>query len=289
MPKKAATAGPDDTTRAADPYERKEALAIREWKEEEPGVLDKAFGVALQPLAWLLRAVVPESAVRAVLDAVNALAERLTDTADIKRDGGVANIIELRSKDLELSDGMANEVHNWAILAGTSEGAGTGVFGILTAPIDIPAILTIAIRTIHKIGLCYGYECTSQEDKQFVLGILAASGANEVAEKVAALTVLRSIQIALTKQTWKLMAQKAAQTQFSKEAAIIAVRNLAKQLGINLTKRKALAAIPVIGAVVGGSVNGWYVKEVGWAARRIFQERWLVDNHTDVGLDLVGE
>jgi hypothetical protein len=72
---------------------------------------------------------------------------------------------------------------------------------------------------------------------------------------------------------------KAARERLSKEAAIIGIRNLAKQLGINLTKRKALAAIPVIGATIGGTVNGWYLKEVGWAARRAFQERWLIDNN----------
>jgi hypothetical protein len=39
-----------------------------------------------------------------------------------------------------------------------------------------------------------------------------------------------------------------------------------------------------LGAVVGAAVNGWYIKEVGWAARRAYQERWLVENHkaTDV-------
>ena len=29
--------------------------------------------------------------------------------------------------------------------------------------------------------------------------------------------------------------------------------------------------------MVGGSANGWWMKEVGWAARRAFQERWLLD------------
>ena len=57
------------------------------------------------------------------------------------------------------------------------------------------------------------------------------------------------------------------------------IKNLAKQLGVNLTKRKALHAIPAIGALVGASVNGWYIKEVGWTARRAFQERWLLENH----------
>ena len=99
-----------------------------------------------------------------------------------------------------------------------------------------------------------------------------------MADKIAALTTLRTIEVVLAKQTWEAMARKAASDKMSKEAAIIGVKNLAKQLGINLTKRKALQIIPAIGAFVGGSVNGWYMKDVGWAARRAFQERWLVDS-----------
>lgn len=71
------------------------------------------------------------------------------------------------------------------------------------------------------------------------------------------------------------MNQKAVASKLSQEGGVIALRNLAKQLGVNLTKRKALAIVPAIGALVGGSANGWWIKEVGWAARRSFQERWL--------------
>lgn len=173
---------------------------------------------------------------------------------------------------------MADEVHDWAIGLAVVEGTATGAFGILGAPVDVLAIITIAMRTIHKIGVCYGYECETEADRQFVLGILAASGANSIEEKIAALTTLRALEVLIAKQTWKSMAEKAAQSQLSKEAAIIGIKNLAKQLGINITKRRALAAIPAIGALIGGSINGWYIKDVGWAARRAFQERWLRDN-----------
>lgn len=218
------------------------------------------------------------NAIRGVLDCANCAAEWLADSKDIKRDGEVENINDLRYKDLKLSDKLADEVHNWAIGLAVTEGAAAGAIGILSTPVDIPAIITIALRTIHKIGLCYGYECTTKDDKDFVLAIMAASGANSMEEKVAALAVIKALEEVLAKQTWKAMAEKAIQQQLSKEAAIISLRNLAKQLGINITKRRALASIPVIGALVGGSVNGWYIKEVGWAAKHAFQERWLIEN-----------
>ncbi len=259
-------------------YERKQLDAIQRWKAEEPGVVNKAFGIAVEPLAWLVDQVVPEAAVRGALDFTSTAAKWLADTGHIVRDADVRSIEELRTKDLGLSDNLANGVHNWAIGIAVAEGGATGIWGILGAPIDIPAVLTIALRTIHKIGVCYGYECETDPDQKFILGVMSASGANTMNEKIAALSALRSIQVVLAKVAWKKMAEKAAQNQLSKEAAILAVKNLAKQLGMNLTKRKALGAIPYIGAAIGGSVNGWYIKEVGWAARRAFQERWLIEN-----------
>lgn len=229
--------------------------------------------------SWVFRKVIPQKAIQGAIDGASSLGQWLSDSKDLLRDGKVNQISELKNKDLELSDKLANEVHNWAIGIATAEGAATGLGGIFTAAVDIPAIITIAMRTIHKMGMCYGYECNSEQDKQFVLAILAASGANSIEEKVAALTTLRTIEVAIAKQTWKAMAEKAAQSKLSKEAAIIGIRNLAKQLGVNLTKRQALQAIPAIGALVGASVNGWYIKDVGWAAHRAFQERWLIDNH----------
>jgi hypothetical protein len=269
-------AGGDD--RGLSQYERQQVQAIELWNKEEPSVVSKTLGLMVEPMAWLIQKLVPQSAIMGALSLADAAAVWMTDTDDILRDAHVGRIEDLVGKELKLSDDMADEVHNWAIGLAVAEGTGTGVFGVFGAPIDIPAIITLALRTIHKIGTCYGYECKTPEDAQFAYGIMSASGANSIEEKLAALTALTAIETMLLKQTWKAMAEKAAQSQFSKEAAVIALRNLAKQLGVNITKRKALAAIPAIGALVGGSVNGWYIKDVGWAARRAFQQRWLRDS-----------
>ncbi len=75
--------------------------------------------------------------------------------------------------------------------------------------------------------------------------------------------------------------KKGAEAAMSKEGVVLAIKNLSKQLGINLTKRKALQAIPVIGTAVGASVNSVYIKDIGWAARRTYQELWLKQKYPD--------
>lgn len=260
------------------PYERDQVIAINRWKSQEPWVVSKVFGVVLSPVTWLIRMVVPTAAVRGVLDFSSSVAGWLTDTKDVVRDAGLHSVAELKTHDLETSDALANDVHNWAIGLATTEGAVAGAVGLPGLLLDIPAVIVIALRTIHKIGVCYGFEVKSKGDKDFILAVLAESGANDMNEKLAALTTLREIEVSLAKQSWKMMAETAAANSISKEAGIIGVKSLARQLGINLTKRKALQAIPILGAVVGASANGWYIKEVGWSARHAFQERWLLEN-----------
>ncbi len=225
-------------------YESREIREIKKWKAKEPSVIDKTLGIVVEPLSWMVRKIVPDAALLGALNLARLTASMTVDKEDILRDGGVEEIEHLRRKNVKLSDRLADEVHNWAIGIATVEGAGTGFFGIFGAPVDIPALVTISLCTIEQVGLCYGYEVNTKQEEDFVMGILSAAGANSMEEKLGALLAIRSIQQALVKQTWKKMAETAAKNQMSKEGAIIALRNLAKQLSINITKRKALARSP---------------------------------------------
>lgn len=259
-------------------YESGQFSEIVEWQQKTPSVIAQAMNKALAPVSWLISTVIPTKAISGALVAFDGIAQFLTDSNDIKRDGAVDSIEELRHKDLQLSDKMANEVHNWANAVATTEGGATGVFGLPGIIADIPALITMSMRVIHKIGLCYGYECNTEAEKKFILGIMSAAGANTVEEKTVAISTLQAMSVAITKTTWKKMAEKAAQNKYGIDAAILAIRAIAKQLGINLTKRKSLQAIPVVGAGVGAAMNLAFINDIAWAARRSYQERWLTDN-----------
>lgn len=254
-------------------YEQEQYDAIKKWQAEEPGIVSQAMGVISKPFVWLAEQIIPQKAIEGALSGASGLAQWLTDVDDIKRDGNVNSISDLRYKDLELSDKLANEVHNWAIGIAATEGGVAGATGLPGMIADIPAIVTQGLRVIYKIGICYGFEPKSEEDKNFVLGIMSAAGANTMQEKNMAVLLLKQIGVMLTKTAWKNMAQKGAVG-----AAVIALKNLVKQIGINLTKRKALQAIPGIGAAVGATMNAQFINDIAWAARRSFQERWLRDN-----------
>jgi len=258
-------------------YERTQVIAIESWRAEPPSLGGQTLVRVLSPAVYLVDKLIPPAAFERAIESARWAAQRLTDTNDILKSAQVASLAELRqSASLETCDALSQSVERWALGLAASEGALTGAVGAWGMMVDIPAAITLAYRTIYKIGLCYGY-APGEIDQGIVHGVLAASGANTMQEKVAALACLSAIRSALHQQSWTMLANKAAEHAFSREGAIIAVRSLARQLGINLTKRKALQAIPVIGAAVGASVNAWYMRDVTIAARRSFQARRLAE------------
>jgi hypothetical protein len=265
-------------TRNLSEYEEEQIRVIDEWKTGRPSGINTALGFVMFPISVLIQSIIPQAAIRDCLRGASATAERFADESAVLRKGDVPEIEVLRRKDLRLSDQLANEIHNWAIGVASAEGAGSGMWGIYGLALDIPFIITFALRTIHKIGLCYGYRNRDEQGKRFVLALLSAASANTVSEKAEAVKLLRAIDVMIAKQTVKAVVEKAVQQQLGKEAVLLSMKNLGRQLGINITERKVLQAIPAIGAAVGGSVNAWFINDVAWAARRAFQERWLIEN-----------
>ncbi|MBF1426183.1 MAG: EcsC family protein [Prevotella histicola] len=260
-------------------YEKQQYDLITEWENKEPSVVSKLVSTILSPVSNLISIVVPEKAIEGAIDAANATAQYLTDTADVLRDGKVESIAELRTKDLKLSDQIADTVHNWAIGIAVTEGAATGSIGLPGMAVDIPFVITLALRTIHKIGVCYGFNAdasNAEEEKAFALGVLSAASASTLTEKTGFILGLKQISLLIQKNAWKKLAEMSSANLLAK--GVINIKQAAKIIGVNLTKRKASQAIPVIGAGVGASMNASFINDIAWAARRSFQRRWLEEN-----------
>jgi hypothetical protein len=155
----------------------------------------------------------------------------------VLKEAGVTTAAELKQLQLRDLDGLAKGFHQWTIGYAVAEGAASGALGLPRIGMDVPLLVTMALRTVQGIGICYGYMSDDEAERGFALGVLAAAGANSLQEKTAALLFLKQLQVTIMKNTFRTMAAKAEEQSFSKEAAIIALRNLARQLGVNLTKR----------------------------------------------------
>lgn len=254
-------------------YEAKQTAEIEAWKRAKPSILQRRFGKLSARADWIIDRVVPYIPLGQAFDWLDATALRMVDERDLLKSAGVTDLEDLRSMDLALSDRLAENNHRWAVGVGAAEGAITGATGMMGLAADIPAIITLALRTIYRTGVCYGFDIRAQ--KGVALGILAVSGANSMAEKNQALSSLEQEHVV----TLKAPDQRTQRIAESGDATRVTIKQVSQQLGTNLAKRKVLQTIPMLGAVVGGSVNAWYIRDVSWAARRVFQEQWLRQNH----------
>lgn len=243
-----------------DEYIEKQLVEISKWEQQKPSVVNTGMNKIFSPMSKFTRKVIPEVVVEKAIYHAYDIGQKLASKNDILKNAGVDTIEELRHKDLALSDKLASSVHKWAIGFAGSEGFATGLGGTAT----MVAVIVLAFRTIHKIAMCYGYEVKSAEDKEFVLNILSVSGANDMKEKKEALLALKS----------DFLQKKIIEEVLMSNL----VKKVAKQLGINLTKRKLMQIMPIIGAGIGAAVNASYINDIAWTARRSYQLKWLADN-----------
>ena len=263
-------------------YEQQALAKLRKWHQRSPSLLAQGFAQATGPVVRLAQVLVPEQVIQSALRGANAAASRLATADGILKRADVDSVAELRATPLEQCDALADAVQRQAIGLAVGGGAVTGAAGLPGLAVDVPALLTLSLHTIQRTGLCYGYDMLGGEERPFAIGVFALASANSMAEKRVALRALHQTFADENVAAWRDGLERAAQRELSKEAAVFSVQNLARQLGVNLTRRKAAVAIPVIGAVIGGAVNAWYMRDLGQTARYVFQGRRLLEKGVEL-------
>jgi hypothetical protein len=284
-------------------YEKAQIKAIKEWFDRPPslfsysrlgaaageaaewsvrrvlpdGTVDRAIEI-LRSAGSIARRMVPTDAIEGALSANMWLAEKWVDEESTLRELEATRFEDLRAYNIERLDRVAGSIHDWAIGYGGATGGASGAGGIFLAVPGIAAVINISLRTIRKIGLCYGYSTMNDVEQQFLYRVLALGGGAGQADKLAFMTTLREIQVMVGRKTFGYMAERAAQNAMSKEALVTTMREVAKRLGYQLTRKRILMSVPLISGGVGLLLDGNYVRKVGWAATRSFQRRWFLDN-----------
>src|SRR5262249_15310529 len=127
------------------------------------------------PGAKALKKVIPDALVMGAIQGSYKGAERLAWQEDLKVRAGVADLDELKDRPLEECDGLGKQVGSSAMIVGTVEGAATGAGGVLTTLLDVPLLFVLSMRTILRIGHCYGYKLDDRRGQSYVLGVLIAA------------------------------------------------------------------------------------------------------------------
>jgi EcsC protein family len=239
-------------------YESDQVSQIAEWKSRPPNPLTELIRKITLPGGKLIQRILPDAMVGAVIAKSYQLAVRLAGEDDINTRAEVKDVREMLKKSLEDCDRLAFETGVFSQVFATAEGAATGAGGVLTTLVDIPLLLILALRTILKIGHCYGYPLDHHKDESFVLGVLIAATSGTLPSKRYRLDQLHSLEEMIIRES-------------QEEILADEVLSLLFQLEI-------FASVPGMGAISGGVLNLAFMRRVDNTARRVFQERWLRAN-----------
>lgn len=266
-------------------YEEHALKEIHAWKNPEIGWFGQAMKVINKPLDKAGDLLIDSPGVGfALRNAIEGLASVCNDAAQwsvrsnaIFEEFREAGHHEIKNHDdlnkLDLSD--IDKVVGWlgAKYKGIAlvEGAGAGAAGAPGLIVDIPALITLNLRAIGEYAAYYGFDTTRQEERLFAFNVLGlASSPTDASKTLAMAQLVRIAQDVAKKATWE---------QLEKNVLVKIIREIAKTLGIRLTKAKLAQAIPVMGAAVGGGFNAYFTMKVCDAAFYLYRERFLAQKY----------
>jgi hypothetical protein len=239
-------------------YEEEQIEQIAIWKSQPPNPVAELWNLVVLQATKIVTKLVPETAVRLAIESSYTAAEKLAGRGSIARRANVGDITELQDKPLEECDRLAGEVAMLARAIATAEGVVTGAGGAITTAIDVPLLFASALRTIVRIGYCYGYPADAPNDRYFNLGVLTIATAGSLAMRLERLDQLKDLEEILIEETQ--------------------VDVIRSELLSFLFQLEVFEDIPGIGVISGALMNLSFMHRVDVTARKVFQERWLKDN-----------
>lgn len=285
------------TLRNLDHYERRAVHDIRAWAAGDRGRLDgvartlgMASGRVNKPVEWLVDRVMDDpkvgEALRAALERANeSLSRYMAATTPVEPAAAaygldhVDDIADLHLRTIDAQLAALRRSHRNVFLAmGAAEGAAgfAGTPAAVAAFVaSIPAMQAASLRAVSDVSRHTGFDPNDFAERQFVAEVALRS--MELGGRGTEDTVHRLVGLG------EQIATRQTLDQLQQYAIVGALRDRAQKMGIALTKRRAAAMLPVVGAAVGAGFNAVHADRLLGGASVLFRARHLSRRH---GLDL---
>ena len=170
-----------------------------------------------------------------------------------------------------LRDTQQRRSNDWLHkLVATGTGATGGLFGFTALAVELPVSTGIILRSIADIARSEGHDLTQLEVRLSCLEVFALGGTTARDDAVeGGYWVVRG----LTAQSLKQAAAYIAEQGFAEEGAPILVRFISKiaaRYSTVVSQQLAVKAIPIVGAVSGGTINLLFIYHFQSMARGHF-------------------
>jgi hypothetical protein len=252
-------------------YEALQVSRIAAWKAHRPGLLRRTVEVLKWPVSRVFEKLVPAAEARRMFARVHQAADWERSRDLIQRALGIGHVKELYDGPLERCDGLVKKVTDFSREIITSESLLANVGGMATELLELPAEIMLALRTVHRVGACYGYAFDHPQDEELVMAIIGLSLLDDPAERLNACRLIRTLEEGTLTKDDELRLSSMVGTRLKDEVG----DDLAQEIGTTLVEEKLEEGIPFLGAAMGLVIDNAFIQGVERAAQFTFQEHWL--------------
>lgn len=147
--------------------------------------------------------------------------------------------------------------------AATLQGASTGIGGLFTLAIDIPAILAISLKTLQEIAIIHGYDPKDKKERVFILKCLQFSTADYVG-KGAILNELSDFH-----NDERQSSEVISQIQGWREVTLTFTESFGW--------KKLFQMVPVAGILFGAFANRSMISDLTETGTMLYQKRRILE------------
>lgn len=176
------------------------------------------------------------------------------------------NIIQyadLEAVPLEVTKRASHELSEKRKKAATFQGASTGIGGIFTLAIDVPAVLAISLKTLQEIAMIHGYDPKEKNERVFIIKCLQFSTA-DIVGKEAILNELSEYS-----QGNKSTREAISQLQGWREVTMTFTESFGW--------KKLFQMVPVAGIIFGAFANRQMIKDLAETGTMLYQKRRILE------------
>jgi len=160
----------------------------------------------------------------------------------------------------------ANNLVKWQIAKAGTSGFLTGLGGLITLPVAVPAnitsVLYVQIRMIAAIAIMSGHDIRSDQVRTLVYMCLCGSAITDLLKDVGIQVGTRLTTATINKISGVTI------TKINQTVGVRLVTKFGQSGAINLGK-----AVPFVGGIIGGSVDAIATKTIGNLAINTFIEK----------------
>ena len=179
---------------AVTPYEEEQIARIAAWKGRKPGLICRTVETLKWPFDRLFERLVPPREARSMLARVHRAADWERGRHMIAHALGIENIRDLKNGPLERCDGLVSKLEGLDRGIITSESLLADVGGLATKLLELPAEIMLALRSVHDIAACYGYELECARDETLVFAIIGLSLVEDPEERLKTARLIRELE-----------------------------------------------------------------------------------------------